>query len=1025
MRFCSQQARPGWPPSHSSSTSLRPFWRPRASQCWDLKLRGSTRAAEVEAPRPLAPNEPIVEYVVNESDCDDDNDDGVCDCPSDGDPCTEDKCVSQPARQDDIVWICAHLPLTNSPCEDDGDRCTYDVCAEGFCVHPPIPDGAQCEADGNQCTTDYCLKGICNSGTPRICLDDGNPCTLDYCDPGDGACTHPPGNNGAMCDDDDDPCTLDICNNGACTHPPGNDGAECEDDGEVCTDDICQSGACIHPPGNNGAMCDDDDDPCTIDLCNNGACTHPPGNEGAACDDEKVCTENDKCVQGACVGDVDCDDGDPCTEDGCDPTGECQHQPISCSDDGNPCTDDVCIGGTCGVPISGPSCDDGSECTSGDQCVNGACVGMDVVCDDGDACTIDNCDPQTGCYADPVVCNDGDPCTEDYCEDGVCMSGHSNCEEQEDPCNTEPFQNSYSECNNCTVTLNVPDTIPLNCDDDNNNGVRDYLEPGPVLGEDDLIPMIISRSGGCPGMGYPIADTVWRLAEGSGNRTYRVYRNPNKTELVDSGAGYQPWPPPSTVWLEGIAPTQDCPSRVVFWMGVTYKGGGFCIYCGYEGEPTQALGVLMTAETIDQDDPTNSSWQSITDGAVVYGGSEASTADNLRLTLSAPGGNVVDVSWSWSGDGAATFAAPPTGPDALVWDLGDMLAPVPGEIEFAAEVFYDTGSVESCTFKVEIGVRTDDVIVVGWIDPNNVPLNSALTTPALLTLFPVAGPPIPTAPPCSACEVLTAVASGVTNTCGLVMNTIDLPQPAGDSNRAYLLHWMFKYGANVDPSTVIPGGDFRNGADTHTDDTEVWNFILGLTGFKLLNRLQVRFRADPSGMIGTPVLLQSLFAIGATTNPAAGCPLALNPSPGQSGPNDGKLGQTNQSIWQVNEGSPDVNGVLAFHTLVGNNAVPADPKFWESIGSRIRFRFDNGTEPIISVQAYPTYYEYHNGRLVAVHPQQPDPQNSFYLYPYPFGAVPCNGTTEYGSIPVPHWQGRCGNAVATEESSARIPPFLP
>ena len=51
---------------------------------------------------------------------------------------------------------------------------------------------------------------------------------------------------------------------------------------------------------------------------------------------------------------------------------------------------------------------------------------------------------------------------------------------------------------------------------------------------------------------------------------------------MDSGAAYQPWPPPSTLWLEGIAPTLYCPTRVVIWIGTVYPSGGVCIYCGYE-----------------------------------------------------------------------------------------------------------------------------------------------------------------------------------------------------------------------------------------------------------------------------------------------------------------------------------------------------------------------------------------------------------------------------------------------------------
>ena len=40
---------------------------------------------------------------------------------------------------------------------------------------------------------------------------------------------------------------------------------------------------------------------------------------------------------------LNCNDGNPCTTDTCNPsTGACEHNPVNC-DDGNPCTTDACI----------------------------------------------------------------------------------------------------------------------------------------------------------------------------------------------------------------------------------------------------------------------------------------------------------------------------------------------------------------------------------------------------------------------------------------------------------------------------------------------------------------------------------------------------------------------------------------------------------------------------------------------------------------------------------------------------------
>ncbi len=71
-----------------------------------------------------------------------------------------------------------------------------------------------------------------------------------------------------------------------------------------------------------------------------------------------------------------CDDGDACTDDSCDPITGCQHTPVLC-DDGDPCTTDFCD------PVTG-------------------CQHVPIDCDDGDPNTIDGCDPVSGCYHIPI-----------------------------------------------------------------------------------------------------------------------------------------------------------------------------------------------------------------------------------------------------------------------------------------------------------------------------------------------------------------------------------------------------------------------------------------------------------------------------------------------------------------------------------------------------------------------------------------------------------------------------------------------
>jgi hypothetical protein len=170
---------------------------------------------------------------------------------------------------------------------------------------------------------------------------------------------------------------------------------------------------------------------------------------------------------------IDCDDGNDCTEDSCDPSSgvgvcinnpspagtACIVDPVICAtpfpsscdgagtcsttscisdaacDDGNACTVDLCepICGLCELPSpepDGTSCDAGLGSGSG-ECVAGACAGICGVTtcpDNGIPCVTDVCDPVDGSCV-PVVDADGSPCDPPggtpgtgFCDDAVCAA---------------------------------------------------------------------------------------------------------------------------------------------------------------------------------------------------------------------------------------------------------------------------------------------------------------------------------------------------------------------------------------------------------------------------------------------------------------------------------------------------------------------------------------------------------------------------------------------------------------------------
>ena len=119
--------------------------------------------------------------------------------------------------------------------------------------------------------------------------------------------------------------------------------------------------------------------------------------EPLPCNDFNLCTGQDTCVDGICLGAaVDCDDGDDCTDDACDPSVGCVNVPTGRCDDGNPCTLDRCLadGGCQHENLSdGTPCNDNEQCTADDVCFRGRCRGIDIdlegePCDDGDPCSL-------------------------------------------------------------------------------------------------------------------------------------------------------------------------------------------------------------------------------------------------------------------------------------------------------------------------------------------------------------------------------------------------------------------------------------------------------------------------------------------------------------------------------------------------------------------------------------------------------------------------------------------------------------
>jgi subtilisin family serine protease len=261
-----------------------------------------------------------------------------------------------------------------------------------------------------------------------------------------------------------------------------------------------------------------------IDVLNSLALVGPGCTTNGDCDDGNVCNGLESCVAGSCQpgAPLNCNDGNACTSDSCNPATGCVNTPITCND-GDPCTTDscnsgsgcvfdpvscppgeVCVGGTCEPQV----CDGDTQCESGEDCNNCAsdCIGGSTsgaicgngICEAGNgedclSCPADCNGKQNGNPAGRFCCGDGDgqnplscaapqcstggwSCTDVPVSGGSYCCGDGTCQGEEDSgncsidcgapafCGDANCDPGEDECN-CAVDCGSPPITETNCTD--------------------------------------------------------------------------------------------------------------------------------------------------------------------------------------------------------------------------------------------------------------------------------------------------------------------------------------------------------------------------------------------------------------------------------------------------------------------------------------------------------------------------------------------------------------------------------
>ena len=386
----------------------------------------------------------------------------------------------------------------------------------------------------------------------------------------------------------------------------------------------------------------------------------------------------------------------------------------------------------------------------------------------------------------------------------------------------------------------------------------------------------------------------------------------------------------------------------------------------------------MSGTYIDKDKPYNATYQSLPNPLILYGGSVRFTSDELLLNAADPT-PIAGTTYTWYAFNAGSYVPSPNGATCNV-----IIPATPGLVTFACQVQPPGVEPTIKLLTVEVGVRTDDTIMVAWIDSLGVTLPSGQAAatagvegPVLLDFPPGLGQGAPGSDPSypfiPALTASAIVALAQNDDCWDFVPIDPLLNPLhkySSVDKDYILNWMFKYSPNPDPTTIltnlhttdwtnpnipVPTWDNPNPVPVNTasdftcyagyiDYIKYNAYVSDLHRFKLFKHFQVKYRVNlktPSVFNGTPIILQGGALIGATVNPT-GIPPDFGPL----------LNFLSNAPFHYN--MPWLAAAYANHTLVDPQAGPANGLIGPTPVTDHIAQISDGSPDIPAVRAFNT-----------------------------------------------------------------------